>query len=231
MRYLHWILLFAGLEAHLAAAQDHRADLISLIQQSAAPDRLVSMHVFISYYPHHGSTVRTDTMSLRAYIQGNNFSYSNKDHEFISNERYSLAINNSAKQIFVSRSISGGSLPLSLQQTDSLLKKTSASVQSLGILNGCIGYQILFPKGEIESAECWFNCETSQPAKLIIYYTGKEMDGEHQEPRVEAIYSNLKSEINKRPAALFSERRFLINDGNQLRTTDQYNGFTIFNNL
>lgn len=231
MRYLHWILIFTGLEAQLAAAQDPRADLIRLIQQSAAPDRLVSMHILICYYPHHSSTVRIDTMSLRAYIQGNYFSYLIKDHEFINNERYSLAINNSAKEIFVSRSKSRGSLPFSLQQADSLLKKTSASVQALGILNGCIGYQILFPRGEIESAECWFNCETSQPAKLIIYYTGKELDGEHQEPRVEAIYTNLKTEIKKQPAAIFSEGRFFINDGNQLRTTDQYKGFTVFNNL
>lgn len=230
MRYLHWILLFVVMEIHFADAQDHHADLMRLIQQSIAPDRLVSMHLFISYYPHHSSTVRTDTMSLRAFMQGSNFSYIMRDHEFIGNERYSLAINNSAKEIFVSRSIRRGSLPFSLQQADSVLRKTSTSVLGLGIVNGCIGYRILFPTGEIESAECWFNVASSQPAKLIIYYAGKQMDREYQEPRVEVIYTNIKSEIKKQPAAVFSEGRFFVKEGNRFRTTDRYKEFTVFNN-
>lgn len=167
-----YIRIFVLLCVHnfSAEAQNYRTELLNLIQQLTSADKLISSELFFSSYPHHDSKTLTDTMTIRLHAQGNNFCYILGDHEYINNERYSLTIDNTGKQIYISKSRIPKVFSFSLPQMDSILKNATTTVQWLGIKAGCRGYRITFSKGEVASEECWFNQNNSQPVKLILYY-------------------------------------------------------------
>ncbi|MEP7129483.1 MAG: hypothetical protein ABI729_11470 [Chitinophagales bacterium] len=222
------LLCFQNLSAE---AQNYRTELLNLIQQLTSADKLISSELFFSYYPHHDSRTLTDTMSMRLHAQGNNLCYILGDHEYINNERYSLTINNAEKQIYISKSRMPKMFSFSLPQMDSILNIAATTVQWLGIKEGCRGYRITFSKGEIESEECWFSQNDSQPVKFILYYSKKMLDGVAQEPRVEMLFRHFSMESRKETASLFSENKYLLVEGKEFKPINAFRSYSLINNI
>lgn len=59
----------------------------------------------------------------------------------------------------------------------------------------------------------------------------KMVDGEAQEPRVEMLFRHFRMESRKETASVFSENKYLVVDGKQLKPIDAFRSYSLINNI
>jgi hypothetical protein len=215
-------------------AQDYIHDIEKIREGLKNSCRTFNMKYI--YYPFDSVNKATDSMRGTCTINGNSYYYkvsSGKNiYEYIKNEKYCLVIDNPNKAIAVKSSSSVRPDLWGVEAIDSLLKKPGVKItyKSLSRREGQYvvtfanapqwnKLRIVFDKESYTLNEIWLSSDAK----------GKLLGEPYNRPKLGVYYSQLKETMSD--PSVFSEKKFIENDGKEIVLTEKYKKYRLLNYL
>jgi hypothetical protein len=234
-KYIRFVLFcFAGLITSFVKAQDYTQDMQKI--RESYKNSSGSFNMKYSYYPYDSINKATDSMHGTCTISGNlyyyNVSSGENSFEYIKNEKYYLVIDHPNKAIAIKYSSNKGENLWSIDKVDSLLNKPGIKVtyKSLGKEKG--QYEVSCTKESTwNKLRIVFNKTNYTLREVWLYSDGKgKIQGEpYNKPRIGIFYSVFKGNIPDKN--IFSEKRFVEDNGKGIVLTGEYKKYRLLNYL
>ena len=219
-----WILVVCCLVSNgFKGGPDYRAELLKILSKYNDPHYLIRSHLYLQFYDHYNSNKVIDTLKSNIQLQGSNFHYTLRDHEYLKNDKFFITVNHTERLIF----INAVAIPFPVFRFDSLLSSDEITVTSLGIRSGVIGYKINVEKGPVVSAELWFNQSSTVLTNVVLFYNQTNFSDEFQAPRIEVEYKNTTLQSRNSISNIFSEKKFFTSTGNTYKMTDAFKNYKL----
>ena len=228
------LFCFSAMLASNANAQNYIHDIEKIREGLKNSCRTFDMKYI--YYPYDSVNKATDSMHGICTVSGNSYYYKissgNNTYEYIKNEKYCIVIDNPNKAIAVKSSSSVRQDLWSVDGIDSLLKKPGVKLtyKSLNKREGqyVVSYANATPWNKIRIV---FDKETYSLSKIWLSSDakGKLLGEPYNRPKLGIYYAQRKGYIPDE--SVFSEKRCIENNGNEIELTEKYKKYRLLNYL